>query len=85
MPFGLINAGETFQRAMDVSFRGLINKYVIVYLEDMTVYSKNKEDHIQHLTHISERCRKYSIYLNPKKAIFGIKEGKQLSHIISQE
>jgi hypothetical protein len=50
IPFGLINAGETFQRAMDVDFQGLINKCVVVYLDDVTVYSKNKEDHIQHLT-----------------------------------
>jgi hypothetical protein len=48
--FGLINAGETFQRAMDVAFWGLINKFVVVYLDDMTVYSKNREYHIQHLT-----------------------------------
>jgi hypothetical protein len=84
MPFGLINAGETFQRAMDVAFRGLINKCVVVYLDDVTVYSKNKEDHIQHLTQIFERCRKYGISLNPKKTIFGVEEGKLLGHIISQ-
>jgi hypothetical protein len=69
MPFGLINAGETFQRAMDVAFWGLINKCVVVYLDDVTVYSKNREDHIQHLTQIFERCRKYGISLNPKKTI----------------
>jgi hypothetical protein len=56
MPFGLINAGETFQRAMDVAFRGLINRCVVVYLDDVTVYSKNREDHIRHLTQIFERC-----------------------------
>ena len=38
MSFGLINAGETFQRAMDVAFRGLINKCVVFYLDDVTVY-----------------------------------------------
>jgi hypothetical protein len=48
------------------------------------VYSKNREDHIQHLTQIFERCRKYSISLNPKKTIFGVEEGKLLGHIISQ-
>jgi len=84
MNFGLINAGETFQRAMDVAFRGLINKCVVVYLDDVTVYSKNREEHIQHLTQIFERCRKYGISLNPKKNIFSVKEGKMLSHIISQ-
>jgi hypothetical protein len=84
MPFGLINAGETFQREMDVAFRGLINKCVVVYLDDVTMYSKNKEDHIQHLTQIFERCRKCDISLNPKKTIFGVEEGNLLGHIISQ-
>jgi hypothetical protein len=85
MPFGLINEGGTFQRAMDVTFRGLINKCVVVYLDDVTMYSKSREDHIQHLAHIFKRCRKYGIYLSPKKTIFGVEEGKLLGHIISQE
>ena len=49
MPFGLINAGATFQRAMDVAFIGLINHFFIVYLDDVTVFSKNRSDHISHL------------------------------------
>jgi hypothetical protein len=85
MPFGLINTGETLQRAMDADFWGLINKCVVFYLDDVKIYSKNKEDHIQHLTQIFERCRKFGIYLNPKKTIFGVEEGKLLGHIISQE
>jgi hypothetical protein len=84
MPFWLINSGETFQRAMDIVFRGLINNCVVFYLDDMTVYSKNREDHIQYLTQIFERCRKYNISLNSKKTIFGVEEGKLLGHIIYQ-
>jgi hypothetical protein len=84
MPFGLINAGETLQRAIDVRFWGLINKCVVVYLDDVNVYSKNRKDHIQHLTQIIERCRKYGISLNTKKTIFGVEEGKLVGHIISK-
>ena len=40
MPFKLINAGDTFQRAMDIDFRGLIHNFVVVYLDDVTIYSK---------------------------------------------
>jgi hypothetical protein len=83
MPFGLINIGATFQMAMDMAFRGLINRCVVVYLYDVAVYSKDREEHIQHLTQIFERCRKYGISLNPKKTIFGVKEGKLLGNIIS--
>jgi hypothetical protein len=43
MPFGLINAGETFQRAMEIAFRGLIGDCVVVYLDDVTVFSKDKK------------------------------------------
>jgi hypothetical protein len=85
MPFGLINAGTTFQRAMDICFRGLINKYVVVYLDDITIYSKNRSYHISHLKQIFERCRKYGISLNPKNSFFSLQEGKLLGFIVSKE
>jgi hypothetical protein len=69
---------------MDIDFWGLINKCLVVYLDDVMVYSNNREEHIQHLTRIFERCRKYGISLNPKKTIFGVEESKLLCHIISQ-
>ena len=83
MPFGLINVGATFQRAMDIAFRGLINKSVVVYLDDITVYSKKREDHVPHLKAIFERCRRYEISLNPKKNIFAIVEGALLGFVVS--
>ena len=49
MPFGLINVGETFQRAMDINFRSLIGCSVVVYLDDVTLFSKKKEEHAFHL------------------------------------
>ena len=54
MPFGLTNVGATFQQAMDIAFKGLINKFVVVYLDDITVYSKTREDHVPHLKAIFE-------------------------------
>ena len=49
MPFGLINAGATFQRAVDVAFKDYINKFMVVYQDDLTTYSKKAEDHCRHL------------------------------------
>ena len=56
MPLGLIIAGATFQRAMDIAFRGLINHSVVVYLDDVTVFSKCRYDHINHIGKVFERC-----------------------------
>jgi hypothetical protein len=85
MPFGLINASATFQRVMDITFRGLINQSVIVYLDDVTVFSKNKTDHLAHLRAILRRCHKYGISLNPKKSIFAVEQGKLLGFIVSRK
>ena len=49
MPFGLLNAGATFQRAMDFSFKELIGKIIEIYQDDLTVFSKEISDHISHL------------------------------------
>ena len=70
MPFGLVNAGATFQQAMYIYFCVLINKSVVVYLDDITIYSKNHLDHISYLKQVFKRCQKYGIYLNPKKSFF---------------
>ena len=54
MPFGLINVGATFQRAMDIDFRDLIGRSVVVYLDDVTIFSKKREEHAFHLKQIFE-------------------------------
>ena len=85
MPFGLINVGATFQRAMDITFRGLISKFVVIYLDDITVFSKNRVDHLTHLRRLFERCRKYGISLNPKKYVFSVTKGKLLGFVVSKQ
>ena len=70
IPFGLINAGATFQRAMDISFHSLIGHSVVVYLDDVTIFSKKREEHAFHLKQIFECCQSYGISLNPKKCMF---------------
>ena len=85
IPFGLINVGATFQRAMDIAFRGMIGHSVVVYLDDVTIFSKKKEEHAFHLKQIFERCQKYGISLNPKKCVFIVTEGKLLGQLISKK
>jgi hypothetical protein len=85
MPFGLMNPGATFQRAMDIDFIGEKDRFVVIYLDDITVFSASDEEHLQHLKHTFEKCRRYSISLNPKKSHFSMEEGKILGHIVSPE
>jgi hypothetical protein len=83
MPFGLINAGATFQQAMQIAFDDLIGKIIQIYLDDLTVYSRIQEDHFDHLRQVFLRCRKFGMSLNPTKSIFGVIAGKLLGHIVS--
>lgn len=85
MPFGLINAGATFQREMNLSFGHLIGKIIVVYLDDLIVFSKKREDHFKDLETVLQRCRDHGISLNPKKSVFCVIEGKLLGHIVSQD
>ena len=70
MPFSLINAGATFQRAMDIAFSKERDKFVVIYLDDINVFSKNYERHIQHLERVFQKCMKFGVFLNPKKSHF---------------
>ena len=79
-----MNAGATFQRAMDIAFSDEIGHFIVTYLDDITIFSKIDEEHPAHLRKVFEKCRKFGIYLNPKKTLFGIEEGKLLGHIISK-
>eukprot|EP00253_Pinus_taeda_P012365 PITA_12365 len=84
MPFELKNAGATFQRAMDIAFAKEIHDFLVVYLDDLTPFSKSDQEHLKHLRQIFMTCRKYGISLNPKKSLFALEEGKLLGHIISK-
>jgi hypothetical protein len=85
IPFGIINIGATSQRVMDITFCGLINQSIVVYLDDVTVFAKNKEDHLSHLRSVLQRCHQYDIYLNPKNSVFAVEQGNLLRFIVSHE
>jgi hypothetical protein len=83
MPFRWMNAGETFQRVMGIAFVGEKEKFVLIYLDEITAFSSSHEDHLQHLRKTFLKCRRYGISLNHKKSTFSLKEGKLLGHIVS--
>jgi hypothetical protein len=59
------------------------DKFMVIYLDDITIFSKFDEEHLQHLEQVFKKCRRYGISLNPKKSHFCMPEGKLLGHIIS--
>lgn len=85
MPFGLKNARATFQRAMVIAFAKEIHDFLVIYLDDITAFSKSDQQHLNHLRKVFLKCRKYGISLNPKKYLFGLEEGKLLVHIILKD
>jgi len=85
IPFKLMNAGPTFQPAMDITFADERDKFVVVYLDDIIVFSKSEFAHLKHLRTIFNKCRKFRVSLNLKKSHFTMKEGKLLGHIVSKE
>jgi hypothetical protein len=85
MPFDLMNAGATLQHAMDIAFIGERDKFVVIYLDDLTVFSKSDEEHLVHLKQTFEKCHRFGLSLNPKKSHFSMQEGKFLGHIVSKD
>ena len=70
---------------MDIAFAGEIGNFVVIYMDDITIYSRSDREHIHHLEKNFMKCRKFGISLNPKKSNFALEEGKLLGHIISKD
>ncbi|KAL0444371.1 UNVERIFIED_CONTAM: Transposon Tf2-12 polyprotein [Sesamum latifolium] len=84
MPFGLKNAGATYQRAMQRIFDDMLHKNVECYVDDLVVKSKKREDHLYDLRKVFERLRRYQLKMNPSKCAFGVTSGKFLGFIVRQ-
>ncbi|XP_021752865.1 uncharacterized protein LOC110718341 [Chenopodium quinoa] len=85
MPFGLKNAGATYQRAATTILHDLIHDIVEVYVDDMIVKSHDRETHLDALKSFFDRIRKYNLRLNPQKCVFGVTSGKILGFVVSQD
>jgi Reverse transcriptase (RNA-dependent DNA polymerase) len=70
MPFGLMNAPATFQRLMDNVFYDVTWKFVLVYMDDIIIYSKTLEDHRKHLEQVLQLLINAGLKLNPDKCDF---------------
>ena len=82
MPFGLKNASTTYQRLMNRMFAPQIGRNVQVYMDDMLVKSRRKEDHLDDLKETFDTLRSYNMNLNPGKCAFGVTARKFLGFMV---
>jgi hypothetical protein len=85
VPFGLSNAPTIFMCLMNGVFREYLDKFVIVFLDDILIYSKSEEEHEKHLRMVLQVLREHKLYAKLSKCIFYQKKIHYLGHIISVE
>ena len=83
MPFGLTGAPSTFQRVMNNIFFDLLDKGVLVYLDDVLVYSKTVEEHVCLLDEVFAIFQKYNLYLKESKCSLFMSRVNFLGHVVS--
>jgi hypothetical protein len=84
MPFGLKNAGATYQRLVNKMFHDQIGINMEVYVDNMLVKSKKDDDYLADLKETFQALRRYNMKLNPAKCVFGVSSGKFLGFMVSQ-
>ena len=84
MPFGLQNAGATYQRMVNKVFEKQIGRNMEAYIDDMLVKSMTRTSHIIDLAETFETMNRVGMKLNPKKSFFGLTGGKFLGFMVSQ-
>ncbi|KAK2402401.1 hypothetical protein QL285_051924 [Trifolium repens] len=82
MPFGLKNAGATYQRAMYSIFHDFIEVFMQIYIDDIVVKSSSSDDHLIHLKRSFERMRKCGLKMNPLKYAFCVRAGDFLGFVV---
>ena len=85
MPFGLVNAPATFQRLMSTVFSDMNFESVLLYLDDIIIYSSTIEEHISRLEEVFQRLRRHNLKLKPSKCHFLKSSVQYLGHIVSAE
>ena len=83
MSFGLTNAPAHFMYLMNSVFMPELDKFVVVFIDDILVYSENEEDHVEHLRVVLTRLREHQLYAKFSKCEFWLREVPFLGHVLS--
>ena len=85
MPFGLSNAPSTFQALMNAIFGKYLRKFILVFFDDMLIFSKSLKEHIGHLERTFATLRKHELYVKMSKCTFATNQVRYLGHVISKQ
>jgi hypothetical protein len=85
MPFGLCNAPSTFQRVMHNVFFDLLDRGVVIYLDDILVYSKSIDEHKILLQKVFERLQQYKLYVKAEKCSLFLQSVEFLGHTLTKD
>jgi hypothetical protein len=85
MPFGPTNALAVFQHMANDIFRDFLDIFLVIYLDDVLIFSKTQEEHNAHFQQILQHLRDYSLYAKLEKCSFDYKQVKFLGYVVSSE
>lgn len=83
MPFGLTNAPATFMSLMNQVFYDYVDDFIIIYLDDILVYSRNDQQHLAHLEKVLQRLQNHQLYVKMSKCAFFLSSIQFLGHVVS--
>ena len=85
MSFGLKNALTAFMDLMNIIFKPYLDRFVVVFIDDILIYSKTREEHANHLRTVLQTLKDHQLYAKKEKWDFCMTEVKFLGHVVSQE
>ena len=85
MPFGLTNAPSTFQTLMNEVFKEYLRKFILVFFDDILIFSKTLNEHLYHLELTLQLLQKHSLVAKRSKCVFTKQKVEYLSHLVSNK